>query len=76
MKTNEQLETLIQNLIDRLNRVEATVANANNARPDRDEAGAFRAYDEAIEAIDNALEAQARSNRMLAGIASSLRNGK
>ncbi len=31
MKTNEQLETLIQNLIERMNRVEATVAHLKPA---------------------------------------------
>lgn len=30
MKTNDQLETLIQNLIDRLNRIEANVAKMSN----------------------------------------------
>jgi hypothetical protein len=74
MKTNDELETLIQNLIERMNRVEATVAKAKSARPDWDEAGAESACQAAISAIDAALEAQAKSNQMLASIASSLRS--
>jgi hypothetical protein len=52
MKTNDQLETLIQNLIDRMNRVEVTVANMTIRKSLQDTTS------EAIAALDQAIAAQ------------------
>jgi hypothetical protein len=48
MKTNAELETLIQNLIERMNRVEANVANQQAELPEP--------HDPLVAAIDDALQ--------------------
>lgn len=62
-------------LVTKMNRVEATIAHNLKVRSDNNEA-LKAACDNALDAIDAALEAQMQTNRMLARIAAELRNGR
>ncbi len=66
MKTNEQLETLIQNLIDRLNRIEANVANMSNqvsVMPIQN--APLSAVDNAIRSIEAAVSGMCETHSLL-----------
>ncbi len=73
--TYEEIVGAMRHMIGKLNRVEATVAHNLNVRTDTGEVSKA-ACDDALDAIDAALEAQMQTNRMLARIASELRNGR
>ena len=74
--TIEDIAAVLTHLTEKLNRVEANVAQAYTARPDHDDDGMEKTFEEALEAIDQAVEAQAQTNRLLVRIASEIRNGR
>lgn len=73
MKTNDQLETLIQNLIERMNRVEANVAQLKPSVA-FDPAAAKSAIDVAITALNAAQAAYGSQSESYARIVADLRN--
>lgn len=72
MKTNEQLETLIQNLIERMNRVEATVADSKLA-DHADNRKAADAIDQAIAALETAQARYVQTGKEYANIVAELK---
>lgn len=73
MKTNDELETLIQNLIERMNRLEAGNAHRRHSVA-VDPAAAKSAIDVAIIALDAAQAAYGRQSESYARIVADLRN--
>jgi hypothetical protein len=72
MKTDAELETLIQNLIERMNRVEAAVANMKPVAP-ADNTAAKCAIDQAIASLENAAALYAQNTKDFEGIVSELK---
>lgn len=75
MMTRDEIVGALRHLVTKVNRVEATIAHNLHVRTDGSEI-AKAACDDALDAIDAALEAQMQTNRMLARIATELRNGR
>lgn len=71
----EEIISALRLAIDKMNRVEANIAHYLSSQGSQSSSAKAKC-DDALDAIDAALEAQAKTNRMLASMAAELRRGR